>query len=320
MTSLISIIAIGLLALAFMLWPLTQRRADKGLGVGIESDDVAELWEREKDRLVREQNDLDMALAEGKISDKVHREERQAVMAEAERALTRLRRARAQEEKLANQSGHKPKVYPMAGAGLAGLVLIGTLGLIFNLKGLDVHRAAKQTNTPQVTMEDIKRMVTSLEAKVQAGEGNAREKLMLARSYLVLGERAKSLALYNQIIEGDEQNVTALMSLGQIYFNSKDETEQKKARALFDQALKAEPDKPEALWFKSLSLVRARDFGAARVTLARLRDVAKDNKQAQDAIKRLLDELDKNTDPNSLKTDQNNKPLEKSKADKTMAN
>lgn len=84
------------------------------------------------------------------------------------------------------------------------------------------------------------------------------------------------------------------MALGEIHFNSKEKQEQSEALTYFNQALDIEPDKPEALWYKSLALIRDRKIDESRKILVRLRDVAKDNKKAQDAVKQLLAELDKN--------------------------
>ncbi len=310
MSSLIGILALGALSLIVMLWPLWQRRADRRLGVGVESDNVAELWEREKDRLVQEQNDLDLALAEGKISAEVHRGERAEVMREAKRALDRLRRARAAEEKLASSSEHKPRIYPYIGAGFASLVLVGTLLLVFQLKGLDIDRVAKQANAPKVQMSDIKKMVSSLEDRVKSGNGSTKDKLMLARSYFVLGQREKSLALYEGIHNEDDKNLPAILALGEIYFNSKSPLEQAKAVEFFDKALLVAPDQAEALWFKSLALVRAKKFSEARVVLAHLMTVAKENPKAQDAIKQLLQELDKNIPASKISKDKKENPQE----------
>lgn len=305
MSSLIGILALGGFALIAMLWPLWQKRADRGLGVGVENDDVAALWEKEKDRLLLEQVELDSALAEGKISSAVHLEERTLLMSEAERALKRLRQARSREERLASAGEHTPRIYPVAGGIFAVLTLIATMVLVLELKGLDITRQVKQAEAPKIDMAQIRGMVARLEARVQNGESSTKEQLMLARSYFVLGERDKSLALYMSIHENDAQNMETIMALGEIYFGAKAPEEQAKALGFFDKALAIEPAKVEALWFKSLALVRQRKFDDARAVLVRLRDVAKDNKMAQDAIKRLLEELDKNiTAPETEKGDE----------------
>ena len=53
---------------------------------------------------------------------------------------------------------------------------------------------------------------------------------------------------------------------------------QSQALAFFEKVLVVEPDKPEALWYKSLALIRDRKIDESRIVLARLKDVAKDNK------------------------------------------
>lgn len=296
MSSLIVIFVLGALSLVIVLLPLWQRRADRSLGAGIETDDIALQWEMEKDRLVKEQHDLDLALAEGKLSPEVHKVEREMVVADAQRALERLRLARKMNEKMASAARHKPRAYPKYGAVLGSLILISTFALSFYLDGQDIQRqvAAPKNGEPQIKMADIEKMVASLEARVKAGEGTARDKLMLARSYLVLGRKPEAIAEYQRLLDEDGKNMPAIMALGQIYFNSKNKDDWQKALTYFEKALVVEPDKPEALWYKSLGLVRERKLKEARVVLAHLQEVAKDNKQAQDAVAQLLAELDKN--------------------------
>ena len=180
---------------------------------------------------------------------------------------------------------------------LGSLILVASLGLTFYLDRQDVVRQVAQPKQPgeqNINMADIEKMVRSLETRVQAGGSSLREQTMLARSYLVLGRRDDAIALYENIRSQDEDNMVALMALGEIYFNSKDKGDWGKALGYFEQALSLQPDKPEALWYKSLGLVRERKLDEARVVLAHLKVVAKDNEQAQAAVTQLLAELDKN--------------------------
>lgn len=295
MSALISILALGGLSLFIMLVPLWQRRSDRSLGTGIETNDLSVQWESEKDRLVKEQNDLDVALAEGKISEATHKVEREQVMEDAKRALNKLRQARSMSEKLATSAHHKPRAYPTYGIGFAASILVATAALIIHLNGQDVIRkVSPQEVAANTTMPEIQKMVATLEKRVAEGGSTRREQMMLARSFLVLGRRADSIALYKKITTENKGYVGALMALGEIHFNSKEKHEQSEALTYFNQALDIEPDKPEALWYKSLALIRDRKIDESRKILVRLREVAKDNKKAQDAVKQLLAELDKN--------------------------
>jgi|GEM_PF-6341322 len=295
MSALISILALGGLSLFIMFVPLWQRRSDRSLGTGIETNDLSVQWESEKDRLVKEQNDLDVALAEGKITEETHKVEREQVMEDAKRALNKLRQARSMSEKLATRAHHKARAYPSYGMGFAAAILIATGGLIVHLKGLDIVRKVSPQEVAQnTTMPEIKKMVATLEKRVAEGGGSKREQMMLARSFLVLGRKADSIALYKKIVTENKSEVSALMALGEIHFNSKEKQDQSEALKYFNQALDVEPDKPEALWYKSLALIRDRKIEESRKILVRLKTVAKDNKKAQDAVKQLLAELDKN--------------------------
>ena len=295
MSALISILALGGLSLFIMLVPLWQRRSDRSLGTGIETNDLSVQWESEKDRLVKEQNDLDVALAEGKITEKTHKVEREQVMEDAKRALNKLRQARSMSEKLATRAHHKPRSYPSYGLGFAASILVATAALTFHLNGQDIVRKLSPQETAQnTTTPDIKKMVATLEKRVTEEGGSKQEQLMLARSFLVLGRKADSIELYKKIVAENKGEVSALMALGEIHFNSKEKQDQSEALKYFNQALDAEPDKPEALWYKSLALIRDRKIEESRKILTRLKVVAKDNKKAQDAVTQLLAELDKN--------------------------
>lgn len=321
MNSLIGIVLLGVLSLFIMLFPLWQRRADKSLGTGIESDDLAIQWELEKDRLVKEQHDLDLALAEGKISENTHLAEREQVMVDAKRALSRLRQVRQVSKQEVAGEKHKPRSYPAYGAILATFVLIGTLALTLHFKGQDINRSVQTAKAgSEIKMADIENMVASLEKRVKKGEGTVRDQLMLARSYLVLGKKQQSIELYQKIHSDDVGNIVPIMALGEIFFNSKDKAQQNRADDYFDKALVLEPQQPQALWFKSLGLVRARKFEEARDYLARLKVAAKDNEKAQNAVSRLLAELDKTLAANKkAKTSNEKAPDEKISKEKSQS-
>ena len=299
MSSWIAIFALCALSLVVVLMPLWSRRADRKLGFGIETNDISKQWEAEKDRLLQEQHDLDLALLEGRISKDAHDDEREQVVKDAERALSRLRDARSIAEKEKERPKRKPRVYHFAGSLLAGFVILATGMVTFYLNGQDVVRQiapkiATKSPDKQPTQADIAKMVEGLEQRVKAGSSSQKEQLMLARSFLVLGRRVDAIELYNKIHTADEKNIQAVMALGELYFTSKDKVEQTQALEFFEKVLALSPDKPEALWYKSLALVRERRLGEARTVLQRLKDVAPDNKQAQAAVSQLLTELDKN--------------------------
>ncbi len=303
MSSLIGIIALGALTLFVMLLPLWQRRADRSLGTGLETNDLSTQWENEKDRLVKEQHDLDLALAEGKISEETHAVEREQVVYDAKRALERLRFARSESEKRASKAKHKPKAYPLWGMGFAASIFVATIGLVFHLNGQDVQRQLTQAEAQKAPGQpDIQKMVAALEERVKAGGSSLKEQLMLARSFLVLGRRDESISLYKGIAKANSDNVPALMALGEIHFNSKTPEEQSQALQYFEKALVVEPDKPEALWYKSLALLREKKFDQSRTVLVKLKEIAKDNPKAMEAVTQLLTELDKNR----AKTQKNN--------------
>jgi cytochrome c-type biogenesis protein CcmH/NrfG len=300
MTFWLTVLLLCILIGPAVLWPLWSRRADRPLGDGLEADDTAALWQEEKDRLVAQIQALDVSLAEAKISTEEHARERAALSAEAERALAQLRKVRR--ATTTADSGHRPRTYPIVGGVLAGLLLLAGGGITIYVGGDVVRRDVSphgQESLPLAAGEpasgqeapDIGAMVARLEGRVAEGDASADDLLMLARSYRTLGRSDDSISLYQRALEADPDNLEALVSLGVALYGSQNEDKREDAESFFDRALAHQPDLPEALWYKSLLLLRRHEVTEARSMLEHLDALAEGIPEVRLAVRKALAQI-----------------------------
>lgn len=326
MTTAIATLLLSCVVLAWTLFPLWVKTLDRDPGDGLEKDDRIARWREEKDRLVAEMVALDVAITEQKIDRESYERERSRVMAEAESAADELRKARSS----AHERGDTARTYPMLGGALAGIMAIGAIGLTVALNSNDLrtdvsphasgqiplssqqmaagmpdgakpasdmpnpHVAAGQAGPPLGPdgTPDVGAMVAKLEGRVNAGGASLDEVMMLARSYRVVGREAESLAMYRKATEMAPDEPQLALVLASALLRSDSETDRSEAERIVDKALDAEPSKPEALWLKSIGLIRRHDIEPAKQILGRLQSIVGENSEARAAVAGLLAELD----------------------------
>lgn len=325
MTTAIATLLLCCIVLAWTLFPLWVRACDRDRGDGLEKDDRIARWREEKDRLVAEMVALDVAIAERKIDRASYEMERTRVMAEAENAAEALRKARVGVPERRSAA----ETYPLVGGALACAIAISTIALTVILNendlrsdvsphasgripltaeqvaagmpsgakpGADVpnpHASAKggipagADGTP-----DVGAMVAKLEERVKAGGASLDEVMMLARSYRVVGREQDSLAMYRKAREIAPDEPQLGLVLASALLRSDSEADRSEAEKIVDSALAAEPSKPEALWLKSIGLIRRHDIEPAKQILGKLKSIVGENTEARAAVASLLAELD----------------------------
>lgn len=316
----IAIILLCLLVAGWTLYPLLRKASDRRLGYGREVDDSIAMWREEKDRLVGEMVGLDLAFAEKKLNQADYEAERKRVMAEAEAAAEELRRARAKVPAQAK----KARTFPIVGGVLASGVVLGTVGLTVLLNSQDIRATGnphadgrvpltaeqRAANAPSISAPstqnaaargampvdangapDVAAMVARLEAKVKAGGASVDDTLMLARSYRVLGREEESLAMYRQAQAMAPGEKPINLVVASALLRSDKPADNAEAEKMVDKALAEDPAKPEALWLKSLGLIRRHEIEEAKTILGRLQGLVKENSEAQTAVAGLLAEL-----------------------------
>lgn len=312
MTGVVVWLILCALAAMVVLLPLWLRSADGPLGRGADTDEPERQWQNEKDRLVGELRDLDRAFAEGRIDRAIHARERAALSADAEFALERLRRARA--SIAAADTSHVPRRYPAA-AVLGALLLFGVSGsaVMWSARG-DIVRGASPHADGRIPLPagqtaaaapavsgampmtadgapDIAAMVQRLEARVQGGDPTVEELMMLGRSYRVLGRADEAIAVLRRAA-AREPRADTLFAYGEVLFRDGGEARLDEAAAVFDRLLAQAPRMPEALWYKSLTLVKRHKVDEARSILRHLKGLVAGNQDATRAVGELLVVLD----------------------------
>ena len=138
---------------------------------------------------------------------------------------------------------------------------------------------------------DIGEMVSRLEARVKKPDATVNDIVMLARSYRALNREEEALALYRRARTIEPQNEQLQLVVASALIGAEDEKTHNEGEEVVDAILKTEPEKPEALWLKSLALIHRHEIGTARDTLTKLSGLVGENADAKKAVSELLASL-----------------------------
>mgnify|MGYP002082443734 CR=1 FL=1 len=317
MTMLLAILVMCALAAAWTVYPLLTSEKDLPVSDGLEPNSNAAAWKLEKDRLVAEMVALDVALSEDRIDKSDHSEQRNRLMAEAEDAAARLGRSRAAE----TAPPPAPKNYRLVGIAVASVLVIGAGSVSLLINGNDVRSDANphsdgriplpdalagvpQANPPMASQDsgvpkagpdgapDVGAMVAKLESRVNAGNPSIDDVIMLARSYRVLNRDEESVTLYRKAQAMAPDDPAIKLVLASALVRSEKDGYRDEGEKIVDGLLATDPKKPEALWLKSIGLVRRHEIEAARKTLTQLSELVTENSDAKNAVTGLLKELE----------------------------
>ncbi len=313
----LAILVMCALASAWTVYPLLIGGVDLPDGDEREPNASVAAWKMEKDRLVAEMVALDVALSEERIDKSDHSEQRNRLMQEAEDAAAQLGRSRAAE----TAAPLAPKNYRWVGIAAASVLVIGAGSVALLLNGNDVRSdanphadgriplpnataGAPQVDPPMVSQgnsvpkagpngaPDVGAMVAKLESRVNAGNPTIDDVIMLARSYRVLGRDEESVTLYRKAQAMAPEDPAIKLVLASALVRSEKDGYRDEGEKIVDGLLTADPKKPEALWLKSIGLVRRHEIEAARTTLTQLSGLVAENSDAKNAVTGLLKELE----------------------------
>lgn len=108
-------------------------------------------------------------------------------------------------------------------------------------------------------------MVHSLQERVGAHPDDAESWVMLGRARQMLGHYAEAVRAYDRALEisGTQAQVDWLVGAGEARALAREDRSLTASRALFEHALALEPGHPKALWYAGLAAVQAGDAAAA---------------------------------------------------------
>lgn len=304
MTMTLVSLALCAALVALVAAPLLRRSANLPLGTGIEDDGPVRRWREEKDRLIAQLRDNDLALAEGRVDASVHTTIASRLAHDAETALARLRDARAE---LAPDPAHEPSWigrWPTFFAGLAVIALTWGAHVVSSRSDVDMTRSPHADGSIPLPADaagmpvgadgapDIGAMVARLEARVEAGDYTPQDAAMLLRSYRVVGREDDAAALLAKARQAHPRDVGLMLAQAERLIGDPAPESAERAAAVIAEALAAEPDLAEALWYRSLLMVRQGRLDEARRELDRLAPRVAGNPQAAEAVRGLRARID----------------------------
>ncbi len=149
-------------------------------------------------------------------------------------------------------------------------IVAGTVGIssfVHQKISRDQMAASENSGPPggMPPMDPVK-MVARLEARLKENPNDLDGQMMLGRSYMVLQRWAEAKATWEKVLEMDERNSTAHVSIGEILLRSNEPGNKPiAAEALvhFDKALISAPQDPSILWARGISLIALGRFAEA---------------------------------------------------------
>ena len=335
MTTILFIVVLTALVAFVVLRPLWETESDSLTDFGHESPVSDEHVRNRRDRNIEAMRDLEVALAENKVDEKSYEKERLRLTKEAEASVEEIRRKREDARKVPLE---RARTYPRTGTGAAIALFTATGLLVWHLNGQDLARdvsphatgqvpiAAQATaqgttnEAPSGTMPpdhpklggnvpimgadgkpDPKAMVARLEKRLETGKPSPQDLALLARSYRVLGREKEIVGLYKNAAARAPDNPDILFLYASSLFDAGTDASRTEADATFDQVLKLRPEMPEALWFKSLILVKKHEIEPAKKILTKLQGLVTSNPEAKKAVAGLLAALNNDLAPASGK-------------------
>lgn len=317
---------------AWLIHPILRGDADWPKEPGTEADGRMSMWNEEKDRLVGEMVALDIARAEGRISETDYNVQRSVVMDEAEKAAARLGKLRTE------SAGRTPvvKAYPILAASLAAAIVISGTAMTMLLNQNDIVAGQSPHADGRIPLPgnlaatgsaikgqesgnrsvigpdgapDVGAMVARLEARVKEPGATVDDIVMLARSYRVLNREQEAISLYRRAQSMAPQNEELKLVVASVLIRSSDQSNLSEGEQIVDSILASSPKKPEALWLKSLGLIERHEIASAREILKQLSGLVDGNSDAKNAVGELLASLDQlPPDASKAKSDSTSAP------------
>jgi tetratricopeptide (TPR) repeat protein len=262
---LVVVLAIGLPALAFALWPLWSRRGPTILP--LPPDPRAELSEQKR-QAVRSLRELSFEHEAGHISDDDYADLRARYEGETAAVLTEL-------DRLGPAPAEPPRPVPAARSGAWRHPLaIGAAAAALLVFGIGIGAGIVRYTTPEppsATPMPGSRPLASLEAPPPSPGGAAprtvtpemlQGMLQAARSSLFEGRYGEAIAAYQAILKRDPKNVDAMTHLALIVAIG---GHADAALEALDKALSLDPNYPPALLYRGQVLYESKQDPAGAI-------------------------------------------------------
>ncbi len=141
-----------------------------------------------------------------------------------------------------------------------------------------------------ITADDINNMVARLEERLKGDTDDVEGLAMLARSYRVKGDLAKSLETYGRLVALEPENIQWRINMIDISTSAQEGFVDDVALSWIEQGLVIAPENPNLLWLAGLAFVQRQDIELAHGYWQKLLPLL-EGKPQQTELQVLLNEL-----------------------------
>jgi tetratricopeptide (TPR) repeat protein len=263
------VVALGLPALAFVLWPLVRPARGPRRFLSVPPDTREQLLERKR-QLLRTLREIDFEHDAGHVSDEDHADLRARYEADTAAVLTELDRL-GQPAPAAAPAAPAPRATaPSPPRAWRHPLALGTIAVALLVFGIAIGAGLVRHTAPDPTAgmdPPGSRPLASLESPAPSGSplspAMLRGMLDAARNSLREGRHGEAAAAYQAVLKRDPRNVEAMTHLGLIVAVG---GHADAALETFDRALAIDPNYPAALLYRGQVLyeVKRDTAGAVR--------------------------------------------------------
>ena len=179
---------------------------------------------------------------------------------------------------------------------LAGVLLLApaTFGIYLFIGAPAAINPEQPTGAPRmaegITADDINNMVARLEERLKGDTDDVEGLAMLARSYRVKGDLAKSLETYGRLVALEPENIQWRINMIDISTSAQEGFVDDVALSWIEQGLVIAPENPNLLWLAGLAFVQRQDIELAQGYWQKLLPLL-EGKPQQTELQVLLNEL-----------------------------
>jgi cytochrome c-type biogenesis protein CcmH len=257
----VAVAAVLILVVALSLSTPLWRRAPDPFPVGEDADQNQEQADLsiEREVLVRSLSELDVELAQGRLTPHDHARLKATDERRLLQVLDRLEQIEATKPVVReNPSSARPTTPSWIGAVAVGTVVVLAASGTYVYIQWQSNRALSAIQPPGGPgAPDPRQMVARLEARLRANPNDLEGQIMAGRSYQALERVPEAKQAWEKVLKLDPKNDEAHYHVGVILINTRkfDDPELfKTALAHFDAALVDVPMEPAVNWYRGLAL------------------------------------------------------------------
>lgn len=171
--------------------------------------------------------------------------------------------------------GEEPGQRPAnTAAAVLALVLLPVMVLwlynVFSSWDWDQHSRSAEASPGNASgddqhMAEMGRLVSQLEARLEAGEGSAEDWSLLGRTYANMGQAQKAIQAFEKAMSiGGDRDAKVMLQFGETLVQMDQESLRGQAGMLFEQAVALQPEDPASLWWSGFAALANNRLAVAK--------------------------------------------------------